>query len=596
MNKIIFLFSVLLITVTSCRKDVHIDDETIIIRVEDDVTTNLHGRVMDISGRSIAEAEVIVEDLSVFSNGDGYFYMPNISVPSDGFVITVRSFNNKNIIRRSTPQVGKNTYEEIVVTSAPQSSAFPVTNESVVTNGQATVTIPPNSLIDMDGNEYQGDYLATIIHYSPTERNILKAMPGNLQGIDKNGDRVTLGSFGMIDIEVTDVNGAPLNLAPDKKALVEMRIPGSLMENMPSSIPTWKLDETSGLWLEDGKTTDLILIEDIAFINFDIDEFRIWNCDVKEVNTNLSGTITDQFGVPIENRLIQFNFASDNQEFICSGGNTNSLGEFNTRVPKDVTLTISIYDNSCMNIIYTEEIGSFSEDANIKIDTELSIESYTITGVVIDCTGDIVFDNATVFLYDQEDNVRVNTQTNADGTFAIHNTCYDINFDEGYGIGVLDLDTGNYILKDSLIFSEIDIDLGNIIPCQEIDEFINIESGFEELSFDDPDAIYSIDSLIITAGPTPDGFSFSLVANVSEEGINPVSYIEIQYSNDITLTCNSQFDHTVCSEAVILTITDLDEQAKVITGMIQGLLYYGDIVEPGSSLSSDVSINFKVKY
>lgn len=595
MKKKIFLFIALIITITSCREDILIED-TITIPFGEDVTTNLHGRIVDENGRSITETEIIVQDRTAFTNGDGYFYMLNISVPSDGFTINVRSQNNDKLIKRVTPQAGTNTYEEIVLTNAPESDAFSTTNESIVSNGQTSVTIPPNSLIDIEGIPYQGGYISKLIHYSPSDKNILRTMPGNLQGIDKNGNKVTLGTYGMIDIQVTDPNGEPLRLAPNSRALVRMDTPSLILENL-SGIPTWKLDKTSGLWLEEGETDELIFIEDIAFTFFYIDEFTVWNCDIKELNTNLSGTIIDQFGVPLENRLIQFTFRSDGQDFFCSGGNTNSRGEFNTQVPKDLSITLNVYDKNCDAVIYTEDIGSFTEEDNIvKIETEFSIDSYTITGLVADCSGDIVFNNATVFLYDQSGNVRVSTQTKEDGSFAIHNTCYDTNFEEGYGIGVLDLETGNYIFKDSLIFSEIDIDLGNIIPCEEVDEFVNIISGFGDLSFDESSTFLGPDSLIINAGPTALGFQFSLVANISEQGINPVDFIRIEYSADQILTCTSLYQHTICSDAVTLTITEFDQGNQIISGNIEGALYYGDITEVDSILLSDVSIIFRVKY
>ena len=593
MKKIIFLFIALIITVTSCRKDIHIDD-TIFIPIGDDVTTNLHGRIIDVNGRSIPETEVVVKGQMAFTNGDGYFYMPNISVPNDGFTIKVRSQNNDKLIKRVTPQVGTNTYEEIVLMTAPESNAFSTTIESIVSNGQTSVTIPPNSLIDIEGIPHQGDYITRLIHYSPADKNISRTMPGNLQGIDKNGNKVTLGTYGMIDIEVTDTNGVPLSLSPNSRALVKMNTPSLLLEKT-SAIPTWKLDETSGLWLEEGETDELTFIEDIAFIYFYIDEFTIWNCDIKELNTNLSGTILDQFGVPIENRWIRITFTSDGQNFICSGGNTNSRGEFKARVPKDIALTLDVYDQNCEDFIYSENIGPFTEEDNIiKIETEFTEESYTITGFIANCSGDIVFNNATVFLYDQNNNVRVSTQTNEDGSFTIHNICFETQLDEGYRIRVLDLETGNYIVTNQYPFAEVDTNLGNLFPCDDVFEYIEIVSIYGDLLFNDPRSFYETDSLVILADTT--GMSFSLVANVSDEGINPISSLQVVYSADQVLSCTSQYQHTICSDAVTLTITNLNEITKTISGNIDGELYFGEIANPSLIESSDVTINFTVKY
>lgn len=597
MKNIIFPLIAFVLVISSCRKDIDVEETTIFIPASENVITNLHGRIVSPSGFSIPEAQITVVDRTVITNGDGYFYIPEISVPGDGFAINVRDLENNKVIRRAVPQAETNTYEEIILAPSLEFTTYSSTNESIVSNGPTTVTIRPNSLVNSGGNIYQGNYLARLLHYYPSAANndILRTMPGNLQGIDKEGNKVTLGTYGMIDIEVIDSIGEPLDLAMDMKANVKMLFPALSTQNLPSAIPTWKLDETSGLWLEDGETTDLTIIDELGFIFFDISELRIWNCDIKELNTKVSGTILDQLNVPIENRLIQFNFTSGGQEFVCSGGNTNSLGQFETRVPRNIALTLNIYDQNCKDIFYTQEIGPFGDENDpLDIIAQINKESYTITGLAFDCEGNITFNNATVFLYDLDGNVRVSTQTNEDGSFTIHNICFDTTLEGAYRIGVLNLDSGDYILTDQLPFAEVDTDIGNVFPCDDPQEYISVVSVFGDLFFDDPRAFYELDSLIIVADTN--NISFSLVASVSEEGINPVSSIEVVYSPDQTLRCTSEFQHTNCDEAVTLTITDINSNTQIISGNIEGTLFYGEISQPGLTESSDVFIDFRVKY
>ncbi len=593
MKNIIFLFVALIITVTSCRKDIQIED-TIFIPIGEDVTTNLHGRIIDLSGRSIPEVEVTVKGKSIFTNGDGYFYMLNTNVPSDGFTIKVRSLNNDKILRRTVPQAETNTYEEIILEKSERFKEYLGTEENIITDSinQVKVTIPKNSLVTENNTPYNGIYLGRVKYYDPTEITTLRTMPGNMQGIDKDGEKVTLGSFGMFDIEITDPNGEQLKLADDKTARVTMES-SALFESF-SSVPTWRLDPDTGLWLED-KNAQLVNIEGFSFYVFDIDEFRYWNCDVRELNTYLSGTVVDEFGVPLENRLIQITFTSEGNPFFCTGGNTNNSGQFETTVPKNKIITFSIFDQNCYGAVHTEEIGPFTQDSDTKdIEAVITEDSYTITGFVLDCSGDISFSSVTVFLYDQNGVVRISTQTNEEGFFAIHNTCFDQDLEGGYRIGVLDLDTGNYIITDQYPFSEVDTDIGNILQCDDIIEFVNVVSGFGDLSFDNLSAFYGPDSLVISA--ETNNISFNLFANVSEEGMNPVDYLQILYSDDQVLTCTSAYQHTNCKEAIKLTITEINEDQKYITGSIEGVLYTGEIAEPDFTFSNDVSIEFKVLY
>ncbi|MFT4533810.1 MAG: hypothetical protein ACJA1A_000385 [Saprospiraceae bacterium] len=594
MKKLLFLFAALIITVTSCRKDIHTDD-TIFIPIGEDVTTNLHGRVVDISGRSVPEAEVIVNDKMFFTNGDGYFYMPNITVPSDGFTINVRSQNDEKVLRRVTPQPGNNTYEQIIL---PRGESFSVhSGDGLVmasdTTNQVTVSIQASTLVDVENNLYEGDFLTKIIYYDPTRLTTLRTMPGNLQGISKEGENVTLGSFGMVNIEVIGINGEILKLAEGKTAAVKMK--ASALIELFNSVPTWRLDETSGLWLENGNA-ELLQVEDIFFYVFDISNFNSWNCDIRELNTNLSGTILDESGVPIENRLVQFTFASGGNDFYCTGGNTNNLGNFDAVVPLDKMLTLSIYDQNCNGIIYQAEIGPFSgAENNLTIEVKLTKEHYLITGVAIDCNSDLVFDNATVFLYDLNAKVRVSTQTDADGSFAIHNTCFfGENIEDGFRIVVLDLNTFNSFSSQNFPFTEVDINVGNVFACEDLTEFINVDSGLGVVSFENPSTSFDTDSLFMSASNNQ--MSFTLFANGITEGTHTVDFLSITLSDDQQLSCTSQFAHTICTEAVVFTITENNDNLRYIAGNISGLLYYGEFQEPDLTLESDVFIEFRVNY
>jgi len=48
-------------------------------------------------------------------------------------------------------------------------------------------------------------------------------MPGRLRGIDKNGDKVTLGSYAMIYLETTGANREPASLVLYKTPTVKRR-------------------------------------------------------------------------------------------------------------------------------------------------------------------------------------------------------------------------------------------------------------------------------------------------------------------------------------------------------------------------------------
>jgi len=485
MKKIIILSLTLIVIVSGCRKDIYESDTTIFVPTSEEVTTNLHGRVISDSGFSLPEVQITIHNRTTFTNGEGYFQMADLSVPNDGFAIRVRDPNNNKIIRRIVPQ-----------------------------------------------------------------------------GLFLSSERTA-------------------------RVLIPLAIESTF------DVPLWRLDETTGLWLQQQNIAERTSNGEIRFLSFEIDALRYWNCDVRELNTYITGTINDTNGIPIENRQLVFNFLSEGNNFYCSGGFTNSKGEFESRVPKDIPLVLSIYDQNCNDIIYTQEVGPFGEESDpININAQINKEAYTLSGFAFDCTGNISYNNASVFLYDSNNNVRVTTQTNEDGAFTIHNICFDIN--EAYRIGILNLDTGDYTFSDQVPLTEIDLDLGNVIPCDEFPASIRVVSVFEELTINNPSASYVPDSLLISGNSA--SASVFIYASTGNEGILEVNSIEIKYSDDQVLSCSSQYPHTLCNESVELTITDINESTKTITGNIEGALYYGEVSDPEFTQTSDVFIDFRVIY
>ena len=591
MKKIIILSLTLIVIVSGCRKDIYESDTTIFVPTSEEVTTNLHGRVISDSGFSLPEVQITIHNRTTFTNGEGYFQMADLSVPNDGFAIRVRDPNNNKIIRRIVPQGETNTYAEIVLNQSNPFKEYSGSMENIIRDSmnQISVTIPENSIVTSNATPYQGTYFARVNYFNPNQISTLKSMPGNLQGIGSDGAKVTLGSVAMFDIEIIDENGENLFLSSERTARV--LIPLAIESTF--DVPLWRLDETTGLWLQQQNIAERTSNGEIRFLSFEIDALRYWNCDVRELNTYITGTINDTNGIPIENRQLVFNFLSEGNNFYCSGGFTNSKGEFESRVPKDIPLVLSIYDQNCNDIIYTQEVGPFGEESDpININAQINKEAYTLSGFAFDCTGNISYNNASVFLYDSNNNVRVTTQTNEDGAFTIHNICFDIN--EAYRIGILNLDTGDYTSSDQIPLTEIDLDLGNVIPCDEFPASIRVVSVFEELTINNPSASYVPDSLLISGNSA--SASVFIYASTGNEGILEVNSIEIKYSDDQVLSCSSQYPHTLCNESVELTITDINESTKTITGNIEGALYYGEVSDPEFTQTSDVFIDFRVIY
>jgi len=56
----------------------------------------------------------------------------------------------------------------------------------------------------------------------------------------------------MVNVNLTDNSGKPLQLKGDAPAEVTYPIPKGMESNPPASIPLWHFDEEKGIWMEDG--------------------------------------------------------------------------------------------------------------------------------------------------------------------------------------------------------------------------------------------------------------------------------------------------------------------------------------------------------
>jgi len=592
MRNTLYIFLLFAAAFSSCRKDIESENTEIVILVEDDIETNLHGRVVTQNGTSIEGAEIKISANRAFSDTEGYFYIPNLLAPKDGFAMEVNYPSYAKSIRRIIPQEQTNTYEEVILTNEPftqlyEANVFNLVQDSV---GKVSISIPQNSLVDKNNTIYQGAYTAKIIHYSSTDLTTLRTMPGNLEGIDKEGNRVTLGSLGMFYINVESENGDKLFLAENRTATVFMQASFTQGENLPADALIWRLDNDTGIWVEENTINEFFVDGDFQFYSFDITEFEFWNCDIPLENACLSGTFTSELGYPLENRLVQMSFVEDGVNYFCTGGNTNSKGEFEAKVPRNKDITLSIYDRYCNSILYTEDLGQFSENqSNFTLTSEFSSPVSVVTGSILKCE-DLPADNATVFLLDIQENVIASTQTNEDGRFSIHNPC----FQDLFLIKILDLIDMTTVTSDFYEYDEVETNIGELSICQEADvEFIDVVSTLEFISFSNPSLFIGKDSLILTA-ESNQGF-FSMFGIFDPNGNSQISFLRIGVGND-QLTCSFEFEYTLCSNAVSFSSLNVNDNTQTATGTIDGVLYSGDLSNEDSTIVNDVSISFRAKY
>lgn len=171
-----------------------------------------------------------------------------------------------------------------------------------------SINIPPNSLIDENGNPVTGQVDVYITPLDLSNPKQLSAFPGGFQGISasKQGERVMIESFALADFKVMK-NGKELNVNPAKADMLELVL--ALPDDTPlitgQNVPLWYFDEEQGLWIENGSGE---VIEDGGkkYYRANIPHLSWWNCDAPLEDKNcIRGMVEDGNGYAVEGALVR---------------------------------------------------------------------------------------------------------------------------------------------------------------------------------------------------------------------------------------------------------------------------------------------------
>jgi len=589
MNKLLYIFFTILLVTTGCRKDETIIKDVILLPEGDNINTTLYGFVTGSNGETLSEVLVSVAGQTTMTNKYGFYIFNDITVKDKGVPLTASKEDYITNVGRTVPLKDKKTFYNIQLSKPDIAISFNSEEGANIEQNQLSLTLQPNSFVDSRGDAYNGEILAQVKYYRPDNNRVLDEMPGNLEGWDKTGNRVVLGSFGMVSATFYSENNEELNLGEDQTAQLSMEIPGSLLDGSPSNIPIWSLDEEFGVWIEEGKAKK----EDGRYV-FDVSHFSFWNCDAPFPLTELTGLVVDTDGNPVINKEVNIYFPMDNTSGSVEGGNfrtrsgfTNDEGIFSGKVPRGKDLFLTINHETC-GYVGSNAIGPFdAETANIDIVYEAPTSFYPLEGILYDCAQNPVA-NGLVLLYLDGELLVESALTDENGKFEFFNLC-DNNIYEAKGI---DLDN----LKEANTASfEVSADFPSLLltACDDLPAFVQINSDIGNFLFTDFYTDFSSDSLLMSAENGEAYFNIY----VQDVKIGAVENFFVQYDKGgTTLRCLNNGNSSNCSESLSFIVSTIDEENKIVAGNIDGVLYSGDFSDPDSIVSHDISIQFSAYY
>lgn len=278
------------------------------------VTGNLIVNTVGEMGNNLPGVTITINNMAYSTGIDSRVIIENI-VMNDEYVFIVAEKNGyEKVMKTITPSKNGLTNVELMLLNDIPSKTLDASTGGIITDGLVSLNFPANGIKDVNGNLYSGSVDVNMVYYNPTDTNFPQIQPGTLVGVTQTDELKALISEGMLTVDLTDINGNPLNVADGK--FVKVTMPAS--SSGPSTIPFWHLNETYGIWVEEGSATKVG-----NSYEFDVSHFSTINVDVPVAATTYCVRFVDQNGNPLTNTVIETNFGVNRSDVNI----TDNIGE-----------------------------------------------------------------------------------------------------------------------------------------------------------------------------------------------------------------------------------------------------------------------------
>nr|MDQ3023771.1 carboxypeptidase regulatory-like domain-containing protein [bacterium] len=266
---------------------------------------SITGVVADTLGQPLVDVSVQIADLSLttMTDTDGRYLLSDIE-PADERVLTLTHADYAEGCVRVPVLSGQSTQADVTLLARPAPVVIDASAGGVVEGmlTQVKLTLPPNALVDRDGNPLNINVDVQLTYIDPTDPERIAAAPGDMSATLLSGDEAQLESFGMAEVFIDDGSGEAANLAPGKEAELEYQIPFELQATAPPTIGLFSFDPESGDWIEEG-----VAVKNpggTAYIA-QVPHFSYWNCDLPLDYTCVKVRVESPTGTPISGAYVE---------------------------------------------------------------------------------------------------------------------------------------------------------------------------------------------------------------------------------------------------------------------------------------------------
>ena len=560
MKSLYFILTLFALLMAGCDSDTEVLYPDPFYPDQEQFRSSLFVEVVNKSGQPVANTTIRIGNYKRKTDVRGFVYMKDVLVGSSTYLVAENS-GYFHASRRFYPTSGSSQYIKIIMLPFSRDAIFSTNDETIVSlHGDVRLHFPKDAYEYLDGQPYEGKVVIAAEVIPADDPDLSFKMPGDLTGVNANGETGSLASMGMVAVEMQSSAGNRLKLKDGAHVQMVMTLPSSMQGFAPATIPMWYFNEDSGLWEEEGSAT---LSGGVYTAN--VSHFSYWNYDAWFPAIKWGATF--DFGnrgfanqVEVCITIISMNTTK------CSY--TNEDGMVCGLVAANELLLMEV-KNECGNVIYSEQIGPFSDSTMIGPITlsDPGIAFTTVSGFAIDCNGGPATNGyAQISIGPIHQNVSLDEITGMFNATLI--TC------EESSVHINLVDLKNKKLSGPIIFTYAPvINADTITVCETIHELIDVEIvGFtDHYYFLFPRHGEDQYNLIFAADSSQQGSHCYL----SFLGDNPGVYTS--HSNNIRVELPGK-GWFYCDDEITITIAEFGAVGEYITGTFVGTCTHGEPV------------------
>lgn len=446
-------FSVVL---AACLKD------TLINPVEM-ATVSFAGKVIDENGQPLSGALVRAGGEAVTTDNNGIFRLKQAQLEARDAKLFVSKIGYFDFSRAYFVNNGSSQNLTVQLIKKEQIAAINAAVGGLVeVPGGVKLVFPANAVMEPGGQPYSGTVRIYAHYLDPGDPNLNQYMPGDLRGIDAQGQERALVTYGMVGVELESAGGQPLQIATDHQVELRMPVAPGQKAKAPKQIPLWHYDLNRARWIEEGAVTR----QGDEFVG-KVAHFSFWNVDAPFNLVEISGKVyLGDSTTVFAGAKIKLTMLSDSSmAFALTDGN----GFYKGGVPQNETFNLDILD-ACGDVLFSMSIGPFSQDEMLPpiIVPNAGSNQVNISGTLMDCDSMPVSNG---YVKVNMGNITLTAFTDITGAFSLKTVRCDTSSVMGEAVG-FDLNNMRQSAVQTFNVPPDSVSLGNLGACDSLQEYI----------------------------------------------------------------------------------------------------------------------------